>query len=109
MSKMEIVNDAGFNSRTASGAVLVEFSSPTCAPCRQIEPVLERMADEFKGKVQFLKVNVNDSPQTTARFRIRSVPTMLFMINGSVTGQLVGAVSFQAIQEKLSGLTGDST
>lgn len=104
MSKLEIVSDTGFNAGTASGAVLVEFSSPTCAPCRLIEPVLERMADEFKGKVQFLKVNVNDSPQTTARFRIRSVPTMLFMRNGSVTDQLVGAVSPQTIQEKLRNL-----
>lgn len=107
MSKLEIVKDAEFNSRTASGAVLVEFSSPTCAPCRQIEPVLERMANDFEGKVQFLKVNVNESPQTTSRFRIRSVPTMLFLSNGSVTGQLVGVVSPQAIEEKLRGLTGD--
>lgn len=106
MSKLEIVNDAGFHAGTTSGAVLVEFSSPSCAPCRLIEPVLERMADEFKGKVQFLKVNVNDSPMTTARFHIRSVPTMLFMSNGSVTDQLVGAVSPQTILEKLRNLAG---
>lgn len=104
MSKLELLNDTKFTPRTAAGAVMVEFSSPTCAPCRMVEPMLERLAEEFKGRVDFFKVNVNESPQTTARFRIRSVPTMLFLSNGNVTSQLVGAVSLQAIREKLEGL-----
>ena len=107
MSKLEPVNDMKFDSQTATGAVVVEFSSPTCAPCRQIEPLLDRLAGEFAGRVRFLKVNVNESPMTTARFRIRSVPTLLFMQNGSVTTQLVGAVSLQAIIEQVRGLTAD--
>lgn len=107
MSKLETLTDNEFASRTSAGAALVEFSSPTCAPCRRIEPVLEQMAEEFSGKVRFLKVNVNECPMTTARFHIRSVPTLLFLWNGNVEAQLVGAVAPQAILDGLRELTAD--
>jgi len=104
MTKLEILKDSQFTTRIASGAALVEFSSPTCAPCRKIEPLLEKLADEFAGKVSFLKVNVNECPITTARFHIRSVPTLLFIRDGNVEAQLVGAVAPQAILERLRAL-----
>lgn len=107
MSKLEILKDNEFATRTSIGAALVEFSSPTCAPCRRIEPMLEQLADEFSGKVNFLKVNVNECPMTTARFHIRSVPTLLFLRNGNVETQLVGAVAPQAILERLRELAAD--
>jgi len=108
MNALKAATDATFDTLTTSGPAVVEFSSPTCAPCKQIEPVLEKMAVEFTGQVRFLKINVNESPKSCARFRIRSVPTLLFMKGGTVSAQLVGAVAAPLIRERVMELLGRS-
>lgn len=96
------VNDTNFEDyMNGDKAILVDFWSPTCSPCKQLEPGLHKIASIYGNQVRVLKVNVNDSPRTSSRFFVRGLPTLLFIKNGSVRTQMVGAVSQQQIEKKL--------
>lgn len=82
-------------------AIIVDFWSPTCVPCKLIEPGLKKIALRYSSKVKVLKVNVNDSPKTSSRYLVRGLPTLLFIKNGSVKTQMVGAVNVNKIEETL--------
>ncbi|MCP4217426.1 MAG: thioredoxin fold domain-containing protein [bacterium] len=82
-------------------AIIVDFFSPTCGPCKQLEPGLKKIADAYHSKVKVLKVNVNDSPRTSSRYLVRALPTLLFIKNGNVQTQMVGAVHPTLIERKL--------
>jgi len=82
-------------------AIIVDFWSPTCVPCKLIEPGLKKIALRYGTKVKILKVNVNDSPKTSSRYLVRGLPTLLFIKNGSVRTQMVGAVNLTQIEETL--------
>lgn len=82
-------------------AILVDFWSPTCAPCIQLEPGLKKIAANYSSKVKILKVNVNDSPRTSSRYFVRGLPTLLIIKNGNVKTHMVGAVSPNQIEKKL--------
>lgn len=102
MSDILPVNDQTFEQTLQRhGAVLVDFFSPTCAPCRLMEPGLKQLADSYAERVAFVKVNVNESPRTSSRFLIRSLPTLLFFRNGQVRTQLIGAVGAKQIERTL--------
>jgi thioredoxin len=86
-------------------AIIVDFWSPTCVPCKLIEPGLKKIASRYGSKVKILKVNVNDSPKTSSRYLVRGLPTLLFIKNGSVKTQMVGAVNMNQIEETLQRMT----
>lgn len=72
--------------------VLVDLWAPWCGPCRMIAPVLEQVAQERGGRLLVAKVNTDENPQTSARFGVRSIPTLLVMRGGQVVNQLAGAL-----------------
>lgn len=72
--------------------VLVDLWAPWCGPCRMISPLLEKVAQERAGAVKLVKVNVDESPRTAARFDARSIPTLLIVRSGAEVSRLVGAV-----------------
>jgi thioredoxin 1 len=82
-------------------AIIVDFWSPTCVPCKLIETGLQKIASRYGSKVKILKVNVNNSPKTSSRFLVRGLPTLLFIKNGSVKTQMVGAVNVNQIEASL--------
>jgi thioredoxin 2 len=87
-------NDTDFAVATRTKQlVLVDLWAPWCGPCRMVAPILQRLAGEFAGRLKVVKVNVDQSPQTAARYEARSIPMMLFMRNGDVTNTVVGAQS----------------
>jgi thioredoxin 1 len=84
--------------------LMVYFWAEWCQPCRAMAPALEEMVEETKGSVSLAKVNVDDNPQLAARFGIRSIPTILFMKDGQVMDQVIGAVPKSQMKKKLDAL-----
>ena len=84
--------------------LMVDFWAEWCQPCRAIGPTLEELALESQGSVSLAKVNVDDNPQLAARYGVRSIPTILFMKDGKVMDQVIGAVPKSQLKKKLDAL-----
>ena len=89
---------------TTEGVLMVEFWAEWCGPCRAVAPVLEDLASASGGKVTLAKVNVDEHPALAARFGVRSIPTILFVKDGKVRDQAVGALPKAALQKKLDSI-----
>src|SRR5215470_3210984 len=87
-----------------SEVMMVDFWAEWCGPCRAIAPTLEALAKESAGRVTLAKVNVDENPGLAARYGIRSIPTILFVKQGKVADQVIGAVPKAKIKEKLDAL-----
>ncbi len=90
---MEQVNDLNFDESVvkADQPVLVDFSATWCGPCKQIEPFVKQLADEYAGQVKVVKVDIDESPGTAAKYGIRGVPTLKMFKGGQVIAEQVGA------------------
>ena len=90
------VSDATFASevieRSGELPVVVDFWAPWCGPCRVISPILERLADEFAGRVRLVKVNTDENPRVSTQYGISSIPAVIAFTDGAPVGQFVGAV-----------------
>ena len=86
----------------AAGPVLVDFSATWCAPCKKLEPVVDEIAAAFTGRVKVVKVDVDQSPTTAAKFAVMSVPTLIFFRDGQVRDQHLGVLSRQQLTDKLA-------
>jgi thioredoxin 1 len=89
---------------TTEGVLMVDFWAEWCGPCRAVAPVLEDLAGASGGKVTLAKVNVDEHPALAARYGVRSIPTILFVKDGKVRDQVVGALPKAAIQKKLDSI-----
>ncbi len=100
-----VVTDASFEQEVLNAGptpILVDCWAPWCGPCRMIAPVLDELAAEANGRYLIAKLNVDENPQTSGRFAIRSIPTMLIFKNGELIDTLVGALPKQAIAARLA-------
>jgi thioredoxin 1 len=100
------ISDQNFESEVIKSAlpVLVDLWAPWCGPCRVVGPVIEKLAEEYEGKVKFCKLNVDENQQTAAKNSVMSIPTLLFFKNGERADTVVGAVSEQVLKPKLDAL-----
>jgi len=82
--------------------VLVDFWAVWCGPCKAISPIVDEVAAAHEGKLKVVKMDVDSSPQTPAKFFIRSIPTLILFKGGNVVDQLVGAVSKPKLEQFVS-------
>jgi thioredoxin 1 len=82
--------------------VLVDFTATWCGPCKALAPIVEKVADEFQGKIKVGKLDIDESPEVTAKYGVRSVPTVIVFKGGQKSGQHVGLTS----RDKLVALLG---
>jgi len=95
MSQIRHVTDASFEQEVLSSEqpVLVDYWAEWCGPCKMIAPVLEEVASEYGDKIQVVKLNIDENPNTPPKYGIRGIPTLMLFKNGDVEATKVGAVS----------------
>jgi thioredoxin 2 len=93
------LSDADFDAVVAASPlpVLVDFWAPWCGPCRAMAPAFEQAGRTLKGRALLVKVNSEDNPALSARFAVRSIPTLVRLQGGRETGRQSGAVPASAI------------
>lgn len=96
------VTDATFDSEVVKSdiPVLVDNWAPWCGPCIMQNPILEELAKEFDGKVKIAKLNVDENPQTAAKYGIMSIPTLMVFKGGAVVKQMIGVQSKESLVEE---------
>jgi thioredoxin len=84
--------------------VLIDFWATWCGPCRMIAPIVEEMAKEYDGKVKIGKLDVDSNQQSSIKYGVRSIPTLLLFNNGEIKETIIGAVPKAQIVQKLEAL-----
>ena len=83
--------------------VLVDFWAEWCGPCRTVAPVLEEVAGELKGRLKIVKLNVDENPETAAKYGIQSIPTLMIFKNGEMASRQIGAAPKAKIVQWITG------
>ena len=99
------VSDTTFESEVikAKGPVVVDFWAEWCGPCKQIAPALEEIATSLGDKVKILKLNVDENPETAAKYGIQSIPTLMLFKDGTMASKQIGAAPKQKLQQWITG------
>jgi thioredoxin 1 len=84
--------------------VAVDFFAEWCGPCKMLSPMLEKLSDQYTGRVKVVKVDVDSEPGLASRFGIRGVPTMIFFRGGKAVDQVVGLLPPAGLAAKFEGL-----
>ncbi len=97
--------DNNFEEKVLSGGVsVVDFWAEWCGPCKMLTPIIEELSKDYDGKASVGKLNVDDNPNVSMKYGIRSIPTILFIKNGEVVDKQVGVTTKQALSQKIDAL-----
>ena len=96
-------NDKDFTNHVlnATKPVLVDFWAEWCAPCKQLTPVIEELATEYKDKIIFYKLNIEDNPEAPTKYEVRGIPNLILFKDGKAVDSKVGSLPKAAIKEWL--------
>jgi thioredoxin 1 len=81
--------------------VFVDFWAEWCGPCRMVGPVVEELANDYDGKVKFVKVNVDEANELASKYNVFSIPTLILLNKGEIVSQQVGAASKESYQSMI--------
>ncbi|MDG1297487.1 MAG: thioredoxin [Saprospiraceae bacterium] len=97
------ITDANFTDMVNKneGVSVVDFWAPWCGPCKMIGPIIDELHNEYEGKAVIGKVNVDDNPNTSMEFGVRSIPTILVFKNGEIVNKKVGVASKAELQKMI--------
>lgn len=93
--------DKNFDAESGQGVAVVDFWAEWCGPCRMIGPIIEELASDYEDKAIIGKVNVDDNPEISMKFGIRSIPTILILKDGEVVDKQVGVTTKNKLAEKI--------
>ena len=102
MGKAVEITDSNFNDVVNNGVVLVDFWAEWCGPCRMIAPMIEELASEYDGKATIGKLDVDNNQESSVKFGVRSIPTLLIFKDGEIVDRHVGAVGKDILAKSLS-------
>jgi len=97
------VTDANFDDTIRSGVILVDFWAPWCGPCLMQGPVVDKLAQQYDGRATVAKLNVDDNPDTPAKFGVMGIPTLILFKDGGKVHQFVGVQSEDNLKAALDG------
>lgn len=100
MAIVNVTDQTFVNEVEGQGTVVVDFWAPWCGPCKMLAPILEELSSELGDEVKIAKVNVDENPESAARFGVMSIPTMIFFKDGQPVDKVVGLNS----KENLKGI-----
>lgn len=103
MAEITTVTDANFQAEVVESdkPVLVDFWAPWCGPCRMVAPVLEEIAKERGDDLQIVKLNIDENPETAAKFQVMSIPTLIVFKDGDVAHKVIGALPKRRLDAEL--------
>lgn len=84
--------------------VVIKFSAEWCGPCKALKPVLDDLSTQYSDKVKFVEIDVENSDELTSEYKVRNVPTILYIKNGEVKDKSVGTVNKQVLTDKITNL-----
>ncbi len=95
------VKDSNFKQEVIESSlpVLVDFWAPWCGPCKVITPHVEKLADDYAGKVKVCKLNVDEAPKVATKYTVMSIPTLMLFAKGEVQEKRVGAMGKADIEK----------
>ncbi len=100
------ITDNNFNDEVVKSnvPVIIDFWAAWCGPCRMIAPIVEELANEYEGKLKVGKLDVDENQETSIKFGVRSIPTLLIFKDGLLKDTIIGAVPKNQIVQRLSAV-----
>ena len=105
------ITDAEFDTEVTNSAVpvVMDFYAIWCGPCRQLAPTMDSLADQYAGKIKFVKINVDESPKLAQKFQVEGIPMLVFLQHGNTAGTSVGLIAKEDLILRLDSLLQTST
>ena len=103
---MEQLNSNDFESKTKGKACIIDFWAEWCGPCRMLAPAFEELSKDYKGKLEFFKLNTEEAGDITSRFSVMSIPCLIILKDGKEIGRIVGFMPKDSLKKKIDGILG---